>query len=111
MGTLIIINLPGVGVICCLTSECSNLPCGEGATRMREPSSNYDRRLRDREERKRGVRIRIRVRRQKKLVGSYVGIREGSSFLCYIINRAGESVGIVDPHLAGVVIFLHYGWW
>ena len=80
---------------------------------MREPSSNYDRRLRGREERKRGVRIRrrIRVRRQNKLVGSYVGIREGSSFLCYIINRAGESVGIVDPHLAGVVIFLHCGWW
>ena len=38
--------------------------------------------------------------RVRNIVGSHVGIREGISFLCYIINRAGDSVGIVDPHLA-----------
>ena len=36
-------NSYGEGVISCLTSECPNLPCGEGAKRMREPSSNYER--------------------------------------------------------------------
>ena len=46
----------------------------------------------------------------RNIVGSYMGIREGSSFLYYIINRAGESVGIVDPHLAFVVVFLQCEW-
>jgi len=33
---------------------------------MRKPSFNYDRRLRGKKERRRGVRIRIRVRQGKK---------------------------------------------
>ena len=33
----------GEGVIYYLKFECPNLPCGEEAKRMREPSSNYER--------------------------------------------------------------------
>ena len=53
-------NSYGDGVISCLTSECPNLPCGEGATRMCEPSSNYDIGLRGRKDMNRGGRIRIK---------------------------------------------------
>ena len=61
-------NSQGEGIICCFTSECPNLPCGEGATRMCEPSSNYDRGLRGRKDRKRGGRITVsrRVRQGEK---------------------------------------------
>ena len=80
-------NSQGEGVVCCLVSEYPNLPCGKGAKRKRTPSSNLR-----------------KILRERNIVRSQVGCREGSSFLCYVINVVVDYYDVVGPSWAVVFV-------